>query len=314
MLYSIGMSILPFLFDNNYRKYRKSGLKEKHTFEDFLYYRMQEMTPDEQKEIMTIPELEAVELRLNEDAYRHIFNDKRDFHKYFGKYVIRKVLLLDEVTFEEYFSFLKEQKKIIVKPPDLYAGTGVELRYFEDGLKIEEVKHDFETMKKAHYLAEEWVVQHEQYASVYALSLNTIRVTTMIGKDGIPFVFAACNQFGSEGGITDNNHQNGIWAVTDIENGVITDVEINPFSGKLNLYHPDTNVPILGFQNACWDEVKQIALEAAKEIPECRMIGWDIAVRKDGSVEIIEGNVTPELDLFQAITKKGFRSFFEAQV
>ncbi|MCQ2520874.1 MAG: hypothetical protein MJ105_00715 [Lachnospiraceae bacterium] len=298
----------------NERTYKKSGLKSRFSFDEFLCYRMQEMTPQQRNEILTVEELEDFERKCNQDEKRPIFNDKRIFHQYFGSFVHREIRLFEEMTFEEYKNFLEKHQKIFVKPPCGYAGQGALVVTLEALSEEDNLREDFLRKQKEGYLAEEYVLQDERYAKVYDGSLNTVRLCTMMTREGTPFVFAATNQFGSEGSVVDNDNVTGIWAVIDVESGVVTDAEINAESGIVTEFHPNSGAAILGFQNPKFQEMKELVLTAARVVPQCRLLGWDVCLTRNGDIELIEGNVTPELDLFQYITKRGFRSFFEKYV
>ena len=56
--------------------------------------------------------------------------------------------------------------------------------------------------------------------------------------------------------------------------------------------HPTSKKQILNFQVPQFEEAKKLVLEAAKEIPEIKYIGWDVAISDKGPC-IIEGNSYP---------------------
>lgn len=172
----------------------------------------------------------------------------------------------------------------------------------------------FDLLVENHYLAEEYVEQHSAFAKIYSNSLNTVRLTTFLHRNQTAEVFAAAAQFGSRGSITDNDDINGIWANIDLVTGNTNAVEINEYTGEIYEIHPDSGKEILGFAPPKFEEMKTLVCRAATKIPQCRLIGWDVCLTKDDTIELIEGNVTPELDLFQVMTGKGFRSFFHSEI
>jgi len=287
-------------------KYQRlpSRLRKRWTYEDFLGYRMQEMNIDKIELLATEEELWGREKQLNDDGFRQIFNDKREFYKRFnkmtnGKYIKRAVMFLENASLEEFEEFRNKHKKIVVKPPDMYAGIGITVLEGEDA--------DFDDLKKKHYIAEEYIVQASEYSDIYPLSLNTIRVTTFIDEGGIPQILFAVNQFGQKGSLVDNDDDAAIWAAIDTVTGIVKYAEVDGETGAVYDIHPDSGKPILGFANPVWSSITELALELARVVPECRLVGWDIAVRADYSLEVIEGNVTPELDLYQRISGEGLR-------
>ena len=65
-----------------------------------------------------------------------------------------------------------------------------------------------------------------------------------------------------------------------------------------------TGIKFDGFEIPYWDEIKKMVLEAALVNDKVNIVGWDVAISKDGPV-IIEGNRGPGFDLVQVLLKKG---------
>lgn len=203
----------------------------------------------------------------------------------------------------------------------MYAGLGIDIVdcRFENADYLDNSSHESDDKNSEAYilwkeyfdknsLAEELLESSAVYSSIYPESLNTMRITTLLDDEGVPHVIGAANQFGSRGSIVDNDDNSSIWANIDINTGIVDAVDTDERTGLINELHPDTRKPILGFENPHFDEVKELACQAALIVPECRLIGWDIARLSDGRLEIIEGNVTPELNLFQSMTGKGLKN------
>ena len=297
-------------------KYKCSPYRRKMSLGCYLYYGMDYLSKQEQREILLDEEISRYEKQLNQDAFREYFNSKRKFYKRFSRFIQREIFLPEEHNEEDFLDFVRRNPIFVIKPDDQYAGIGFDKIqvHNRDEETISFLKALYEKLKGNAYIAEAYVEQSEEYERIYPLSLNTVRINTMVRADGEIEVFAAVNQFGSEGSITDNDELRGIWAAIDLQTGVVCAVEKDDMTAEIYLRHPDTKLPILGFQNPKWEEMKTLAIKAAKEVKECRMIGWDICLRKDGRIELIEGNVTPELGVYQAISKRGLRTFLEGNV
>lgn len=310
-------------------------IKIRWSYDDFLYYRMQEMDQEAIDSLLTPIELINIERKLNRDDFRYIFNSKKEFYNHFSRFIRRDILNATDYTLDEFMGFAEKYKRIIIKPDNMYAGIGIYVlelsgksfhvissgarddtdvsaentasyRMLKDGYESTKAVYDF--CKMNDYCIEEYIEGHRVYSKVSPSSLNTIRVTTYLNDDKKPSIIFAANQFGYKGCIVDNNDNSCIWGLIDLETGAVTDVDIDTATGNIYEKHPDSGQDIVGFKNYNFEAVKKLALEAALVIPECRLIGWDIAVRSDGTAEIIEGNVTPELDLYQAISHKGLRT------
>jgi len=93
--------------------------------------------------------------------------------------------------------------------------------------------------------------------------------------------------------IVDNFSAGGALYNIDINTGYIDNKGIGHDYNKY-IFHPDTNICMLGFQIPNWDNVIKNVCQAAGMIPNCRFIGWDVAVTCNG-IELIEGNHNPGL-------------------
>lgn len=102
--------------------------------------------------------------------------------------------------------------------------------------------------------------------------------------------------------IADNFHQGGKGVLVDIETGKLVG---NGIDKKLNeSKNSITNIKFDGFQIPYWEEIKEMVLEAALVNDKVNMVGWDVAISKNGPL-IIEGNRGPGFDLVQVLLKKG---------
>lgn len=138
--------------------------------------------------------------------------------------------------------------------------------------------------------------QHPDMARLHPQSVNTMRICTDL-VDGQVHIAYITLKMGRGGGVCDNSGQGGILCRVDIDTGKIcspaTDDYFNVFDK-----HPDTGIPLVGYQLPMIEEAKALACQAALEIPEVGHVGWDMAIGPDGPA-IIEGNDFPGTDLCQ---------------
>lgn len=88
----------------------------------------------------------------------------------------------------------------------------------------------------------------------------------------------------------------------DIEAGKLVG---NGIDKKLNESEKSmTNIKFDGFQIPYWEEIKEMVLKAALVNDKVNLVGWDVAISKNGPL-IIEGNRGPGFDLVQILLKKG---------
>lgn len=102
--------------------------------------------------------------------------------------------------------------------------------------------------------------------------------------------------------IADNFHQGGKGVLVDIKNGVLVG---NGIDKALNESEKSiTGITFNGFKIPYWEEIKKMVLEAALVNDKVNIVGWDVAISKNGPL-IIEGNRGPGFDLVQVLLKKG---------
>jgi hypothetical protein len=166
-------------------------------------------------------------------------------------------------------------------------------------------------------LVSSYVRQAEYAARIFAGSLNTVRILTVIPSDGVPLVAAAVHRFGTSNtrGV-DNFSAGGVVARVDLVSGQL-DALMSIGAGNQLVRtqdHPDTHARVEGVQVAHWEAAKALSLALCQHFPFLRYVGWDIAITDDGPV-VIEGNAFPSLRFFQLyqplLKDDGCRAFFE---
>lgn len=120
-------------------------------------------------------------------------------------------------------------------------------------------------------------------------------------------IFAAA-RIGSGKTIADNFHQGGMGVLVDLEQGKLVK---NGIDKRLNESETSiTKIKFDGFKIPYWEEIKQMVLEAALVNDKVNIIGWDVAISKEGPL-LIEGNRGPGFDLVQMTLKKGTKYMLE---
>ena len=84
---------------------------------------------------------------------------------------------------------------------------------------------------------------------------------------------------------------NCLFARVDPETGKIAYPAHSGDTTKGIIYyeHPETHVPLVGYEIPYVKEAVKMCLKASLVVPQVRYIGWDVAVTEKGPV-IIEGN------------------------
>ena len=101
----------------------------------------------------------------------------------------------------------------------------------------------------------------------------------------------------------DNFHKGGMGVSIDTRTGKLKG---NAIDKDLNEYklHPTTRMYFNKFEIPYWNEVRKMVLDAALVNKKIKVVGWDVAITKNGPV-LVEGNRRPGFDLVQVLSKKG---------
>lgn len=228
------------------------------------------------------------------EAY-HLLHNKDEFNELFADTLGRRWLRVDKASFEEFQAFTKGLDAIIIKPLDANCGKGVEKIILKDHPDLKKLyEHILETGSA---LAEEFIVQHSEMSRMYPEAVNTIRVVSVLDKDGEAHIIYAAVRLGNGGRIVDNINAGGLSAPVDVETGILTNVA---FDKDFHYYdeHPYTGVKIVGFAIPHWNRAAELVCSAAKRIPDLRYVGWDVAITENGPV-FVEANHHPGHDIIQ---------------
>jgi hypothetical protein len=154
------------------------------------------------------------------------------------------------------------------------------------------------------YIIEERIKQDPLMNVLSGVSLNTIRVSTLITQDNDILVDFGMLRVGKEESVTDNLHRGGCVVNINVKDGSL-DKKTFGYKGKegpwveekkekIREFFPDGRVPL-------WNEIVMLAKKAALISPELRSVGWDIAISKNGPV-LMEGNDNWDMVIAQVLS------------
>ena len=261
------------------------GFKYQAGYNDYLEFEFYNLNSKQRKTYLTAGKNNSIIKKYNDKSYWHVFDNKIEFNNRFSKYLNREWLDLRETTLEQFKSFIKKHKIIIVKPIDDCGGNGVEKIEINDECDCSKIYDELKENRQ--FLVEEFVQQHKDMDKLYSGSVNTLRMFTMYTDKG--HYLQGVLKFGN-GGNVDNFSSGGMYTFVDNEGVVIAPA----IDKKDDVYeiHPISKEKIVGFKVPMFDEAKELVCNAAKEVPEVAYVGWDVAITKEGPV-LIEGNCYP---------------------
>ena len=232
---------------------------------------------------------------MNDYDYAHFLENKDEFNKLYKDYIGREFVQLQEASREEVEKFCSSREYIFCKMQDLECGHGCERIKTSDYKSFDEL-YKYLT-DKGFCTLEDNIQQHEALSKLYPNAVNSMRIITVLDKDGVPHVLYIVQKMGLGGSIIDNNC---LFAPVDPETGKIMYPAHSGDTLKGIIYteHPDTHVKLQGYTIPFVKEAVQMVLKAATITPQIRYVGWDVATTPNGPA-IIEGNTYCAHDFWQ---------------
>ncbi|WP_369297214.1 sugar-transfer associated ATP-grasp domain-containing protein [uncultured Neglectibacter sp.] len=235
---------------------------------------------------------------VNDPETAEIFDHKVKFNPRFREYLGRDFLVVEDMTLEQFKEFVSDKEKIFCKPDVGESGKGI-ARLAKADFESEEAM--FRYIKEGGFgVIGEMLVQHDAMNKLYPGAVNSMRIVTLlVGAPGhyTPQLIYAVVKIGAGGKYVDNLENGGMFCPIDYETGKITGVGHTSALTTLDK-HPDTGVPLIGYQIPYVKEAIELCKKAALEEPGMRLVGWDCAITPNGPA-IIEGNDYPGYDFWQ---------------
>ena len=185
---------------------------------------------------------------------------------------------------------------VIAKPVRGTAGRGVQVILLEQGEPV--VLAGGQRLPLARMALEERsilqevVIQHPDLAAFHPESVNTVRVQTLLTRDGEVLILGSLVRFGRSGSRVDNMGAGGIGLGVHPEDGRL---HSNGWDYRGHRYdrHPETGVVFAGARIPFWDEVLDLVRSAQAQFGFYRLLGFDVALTPAGPV-LIEINPQPD--------------------
>lgn len=242
--------------------------------------------------------LEKVISLANNRSHIHILENKNEFNKFFSEYVERDWLCSKDMKKESFDRVFNSNEELFIKPLDSQEGEGIRK------IKTSTVASDvlYNELKAGNYIIESIIRQHKKMF-LGNQSVNTARILTVLDKEGSAHIVRAGLRAGVGDTVVDNFSVGGVLYEIDPVTGLVDHKGIQGDNYNV-IYHPGTDICMLGFQLPHWDKAICAVTKAAEKIPQCKFIGWDVAFTNKG-VELIEGNHNPGIFTLESIGTPG---------
>lgn len=289
-----GMNPYSFLLDGVWCRVRYGCVFNQYTEGSFYKH-----TAYQRRRILTYRYWKKL-VKLNAPADVHYLKNKVDFNLLFKNYIGREWLDTSTMNETDFISFAKKHQKAIVKPIDEWEGNGIHII----DLCRKNMRSLYESLKANHLLIEEIVEQHPRMV-FNNNSVNTIRVYTVFDDtEKKAHIIKTTLRAGVGTSIVDNSHSGGCSYEVDIDTGRIDSFGWSHAMTGL-IFHPGSDICMLGREIPYWKEVKDMVKQAAEMVPSIKFIGWDVAVLKNSPI-LIEGNHDPDLDIMEFVGHSGY--------
>lgn len=251
---------------------------------EFCHYKMYDMTPEKMKTFITLEIHLKLQIRHCDytGGYKYLEN-KSLFNETFKKYVKRKWFTNENLSYADFEKNVKGLKQIIYKPLNGIGGKGISKFYVNDGNN----KEVYEAIMEEPAIIEECIVQAKEIAEIWPNTLNTIRIMT-IRQNGKTEILNALLRIGV-GDNVDNFASGGVAVMVDIKTGKVFTDAVNK-KGKVFKKHPNSGKVFKEVTIPNWDKVKKTVIEASKVVDKVVYVGWDVCIKENGEIELIEGN------------------------
>ncbi len=270
-------------------------IRHKAGYYDYIIFEFWNRTEAQRKTYLTRFRNKKFILHMNDPEYSHIFDNKNEFNIRFADYIRRDYVDLATASEDEIRAFFDRNEHFFMKPASLASGEGCEghekseYASFEEFLAYIRAK-DFD-------LVEERLRNHPDIAKVYDGCLNCMRAITVVDSWGKAHCIYCVAKFGRNGRQVDSY---GVHGPIDLETGrfLYPAHSGDTTTDEVWTEHPNSHIPLVGFQIPMHKEAIELVERAALEVPQIRYIGWDVAVTDKGPV-IIEGNNYSAHDFWQ---------------
>lgn len=275
------------------------------SFNDFFQCRCDQLSLFEMGKIVPYKQQKNLWKQINSKEAHDLLCDKWRTYLFFNEYFKRDIVLVtkDKEDDERFDCFVSRHPRFIVKPVGLNCGKGIQI---VDASCEEHIKSQLLKQYADGFVAEELIVQADSLSSFHPSSVNTLRINTVNYGDSIEVKWP-CLRIGRCGSIVDNAGAGGVFGAIDVDTGRVVAAS-DEFHHSFEM-HPDTGLPLVGFVIPNWEEACDMAKKLALMIPDCRFVGWDLALTEKGWM-MVEGNFGPLL-IYQIAKGKGIKKDFK---
>ena len=188
--------------------------------------------------------------------------------------------MLEEDVEKHIFS---DSSKVVYKTDSSCQGKGVFI-ISKKNFNIGEIR------KKGNGVFQKFIIQHEFFEGLVPNSVANLRITSVIEDSGRASCRASFLKIAQSGKDTHVKSASDIIIPVEVSTGELNDKGYLPNWHPVEERHPDTNTLFAGRPIPNFNECVEFITKTHQENPFSRVVGWDIAIDKDGEIQVMEWN------------------------
>lgn len=203
------------------------------------------------------------------------------------------------ITEEQAIELIAAQPESFLKiARDSYCGKGVQYISPDIAADKAQIADIISGMGEADLVAQKALHQSAVTAAFAPASVNSMRVYTLLRRDGSVKVYSIILRMGMGKAKVDNAHSGGICVGVDLQ-GKLNDLAYS-VSGEHFEQHPTSHIRFSDITLPNMDAVLAMVEKAAHCVPYFRLVGWDVALDENNEPVLLEANMAhPGVEVLQ---------------
>lgn len=241
--------------------------------------------------------------RINPRSYCELSEHKTFDHRIFGDFALKPLLVYISGMFlnSDFEVVARDQvKKILFEYNDTIV---VKEEIGTQGKQVQVIhSSEFKTENLKigrNYIIQPYVKQYKPIHNLYSESVNTLRVTTFLKKDGSVDIKFVILRFGSDGSKVDNISVGGQYIYFDSD-GKPSKNAFDNMGFNMGERHKNSGYLFADLELPMYQEVMNACIAAHKKYPYVRLVGWDVCITDTGEPKLIEWNTSPGIHRFES--------------
>ena len=270
------------------------------SYGQFLAYGFSDLSVRKRNDYFTERDAEEYCELLNDDRETLLdLSDRVRFLTKYKKYTKRVFITTAGLTASGLKAAFKDREKVVYKP--LYLSVDKKVRVFniETAKDLQNAFSEIKTLGEG--IIEEYIEQDPRLAA-FSGTLNTVRVGT-VNTDNekvraeknvvhIPYAVLSLGRSGEE---TDGIYSDGIVSAINLTKGATKTAGVDR-KGQVYDTHPDSELPIDGFEVPFFEEIKEMVQKAAEGTKG--FLEWNVAITSEGPV-LVSADPFPSAEMLQ---------------